>query len=184
MRLRIDRSHQSQPVGGWSYPCKDGPVLTSAKVGAPGLDELLTSIAEYRLSNGLPKGDPEHDVALHYALLSPWLIKEVEGEESPVVKTEAWIHQAWKSYPLALTDAREMDARYAQCEKCFHFQLLKKRLITPEAVRRLLCMNPYKYRDEHGWCALRGWVISVAVQLRNPAQLTTTPEPDERCWLK
>jgi hypothetical protein len=183
MRIILDTSHHSQPEGGWSYPVPDGPTLTSPKVGAPGLKEVIKQMKDYRVANGLPVGDPEHEIAMHYAPSFPWLVKESADLDEPIVKSEAWIHQTWKSPSFELAEIMVREDRFEQCEGCPFFEPLKTETLTPEANRRLILMNPAKERKEHGWCRLRGWICSVAVQVRNPSRLTNKPDEHSECWL-
>ena len=178
MKLRIDRMHHSQPSGGWGYVVKDGPVLS-----APKLTELIDQLGQYREANGLPRGDPEHDIALSYADAFPWLIKRVSEEDDEVVDAEAWIHRAWKSCPLRLAEPRLRDERFDHCLKCKHFEPLVTDDLSREAARRLLVMNPAKHRGEHGWCLWRGFIPSVAVQVVNPQDFADFTEKHVDCWI-
>lgn len=183
MKYRIDTKHQSQPAGGWGYAVPDGPILSSEKVGEPGLRELIGKIKDHRSSNGLPAGDPEHDIAVAYATKCPWLIVEQpDGPESDTY-AEDWVSLAWKSYPMQQAEARVRDERFAQCEKCIHFEPLPMDAMSREAVRKLLCLNPHKSRVEHGWCQLRGWVPSVAAQVLDPWNLADWTKKTPECWL-
>ncbi len=183
MKLRINTSHQSQPHGGWGYAIPEGPVLSSDKIGEPGLRDLLKQIRTHRASNGMPAGDPEHDVAMVYAKDFPWLIKEVADEEPDPNYAEEWIHATWRSFPMGMAEIRSRDDRFAQCEKCVHFEKLDLETLTDEASRRLVLMNPGKSRTEHGWCQLRGWIPSVAVQIFDPWKLADWTKKVEECWL-
>lgn len=168
----------SQPMGGWGYTQPDGPVLSDDK-----LDGLLAKIKLYRESNGLPHGDPEHDVATAYAGRFPWLVMTVEEENQEVNDAEAWIHGAWRFFPMQMAESRARDERFTQCAECIHFEPLDVGDLSGEAGRRLLVMNPHKSRVEHGWCLLRGWVPSVAVQIHDAMKLTEEKGKAAECWL-
>lgn len=168
----------SQPHGGWGFPIPSGPALSDETV-----DGLAKKIAAYRMANGQPAGDPEHDIAKHYAPRFPWLIEEVEDDDVEVNDAEAWVHRAWRSYPVQMAEQRARDERFAQCVKCVHFEPLNTDDMTLEAARRLLCLNPTKHRLEHGWCLLRGWIPSVAVQIHDPWSLADWTGKDKDCWL-
>jgi len=183
MRLRINTSHHSQPEGGWGYVIPDGPTLSSSKTGEPGLRELLKKIVEHRANNGLPAGDPEHDVAMVYATKCPWLVTEEPDIEVLSNDPEPWIHHLWRSHPLKRAETRVRDERFEQCQKCIHFEPLDTDSLTDEAARRLLLMNPAKHRIEHGWCLLRGWIPSVAVQIMDPWEFADWTKKDPCCWL-
>lgn len=183
MKFRINTAHHSQPHGGWGYAIPDGPVISSSQVGEPGLRDLIAQLRQHRANNGLPCGDPEHDIAVVYAKSHPWLIREVKDYEADWIDAEAWIHQTWRSNPLNLTETRVRDGRFAQCEKCIHFERLPFSKLTDEAARRLILMNPAKHRNEHGWCILRGWIPSVAVQIADPWKFADWTIKTPECWL-
>lgn len=184
MRLTFNRSHQSPPEGGWSYPTEEGPTLSSPKIGGPGLDDLLGQIKVYRESNGIPLGDPEHDLAVHYMSICPWLIDYHDDE--PAVKStgpEPWVHRAWASFPIQMAETRAIDERFTKCVGCDNFKPIDYDSISNEGARRLLIMNPAKQRSEHGWCSLRQWVCSVAVQVQDPSILAASKQKEDCCWL-
>ena len=178
MKLRIDRKHMSQPAGGFGYTQPDGPVLSDEK-----LDGLIKKIKAYREANGLPHGDPEHDVATSYAARCPWLIMSVEEENEEINEAEAWIHATWRSFPLQQAETRARDERFTQCTDCIHSEPLDIEDLSTEACRRLLIMNPHKARSEHFWCTLRGWVPSVAVQIHDAMKLTEEKAKIADCWV-
>jgi len=178
MRLRINRKHMSQPHGGWGYPVPDGPVLNADTV-----DALVEKLSDYREANGQPVGEPEHDIAKHHAAKWPWLIEEIEDADVELNEAEAWIHRVWRSPPLRQAETRAREERFSQCLKCVHFEPLDTESLTNEAARRLLCLNPAKHRPEHGWCLLRGWIPSVAVQIQDPWEFADWTGKDKACWL-
>ncbi len=183
MSLRIDTKHMSQPEGGWSYQVPDGPLLSSLKVGAQGIKELVGQIVSYREANGLPAGDPENDICKEYAPRMPWLILEVPDEDTYANDAESWIHRVWRSFPLGMAEARAKEERFKQCEGCPHFEPLDQDSLSDEAKRRLLLLNPSKFHVEHGWCLLRGWVPSVAVQIHQPIALADDKRNASECWV-
>lgn len=183
MSLRIDTKHMSQPEGGWSFIIPDGPILSSDKVGEPGLESVKKQIADYRAANGYPAGDPEHDIAKSYALRCPWLILEVPEALKESNDAEAWIHRMWRSFPQGMAEARVRDERFEQCLQCAHFEPLDTTDISNEGLRRLMLMNPVKTRTEHGWCLLRGWIPSVVVQQHQPIAFADHQEVHKDCWL-
>lgn len=173
----------SQPEGGWSYQVADGPLLSSDNVGEKGLRNLIDQILAYRRANGLPEGDPETDICKEYALKTPWLIIELPDEDTYANDAESWIHRAWRSFPLGMAEPRARQERFEQCDKCPYFEALDKESLSEEAIRRLLLMNPHKFHVEHGWCLLRGWVPSVAVQIHQPLALADDKTQSNACWL-
>ncbi len=178
MKLRIDRSHMSQPEGGWGFVIENGPVLKDEK-----LDKLIDKIKEHRLVNGLPVGDPENEIAMKYSKDFPWLIKRVEDEAEEENDAERWVHRLWRSFPMQMAETRARDERFEQCQKCVHFEPLVEDDLTDEARRRLILMNPGKSRTEHGWCLLRGWIPSIAVQIHDPWNFADWTVKKSECWL-
>jgi len=178
MKLRIDRSHMSQPDGGWGIVLEDGPVLSDEKV-----DGLIKKMKDHRVVNGLPVGDPENEIAMKYASAFPWLIKQVPDEEEEANDAESWIHRLWRSFPMQMAETRARDERFEQCVKCPHFEPLEQDSLSGEALRRLILMNPAKSRTEHGWCLLRGWIPSIAVQIHDPWNFADWTIKDKDCWL-
>lgn len=183
MPLRINTRHHSQPEGGWSYAVEDGPSMSSDKIGEPGLRDLIRQLSDYRKSNGFPIGDPEHDIALKYALRCPWLILDEPDEIAEDEATEQWIHFIWRSFPQPQPETREREERFAHCEKCMHFVPLETVPLSEEAMRRLMLLNPAKERKEHGWCMLHKWIPSVIVQIQDPTKFTKITFPVRECWL-
>lgn len=173
----------SQPEGGWSYQIPDGPTISSEKVGGPGLKVIVQKLKEYRLANGIPEGDPETDICKAYSTRFPWLILKLPDEDTYSNDAEAWIHRVWRSYPIQMAETRARDERFEQCKKCVHFEPLDREGMSAEASRRLLLMNPAKFHVEHGWCLLRGWVPSVAVQLHQPIEFADEKSQSSDCWV-
>jgi hypothetical protein len=178
MTLRIDRKHMSQPMGGWGIVMPNGPAINDKTV-----DGLIDKIKAYRVANGMPAGDPEDLIAKAYAPKFPWLIKEVDDIEQFINDSDEFINKLWKSFPLQMAETRTRDDRFAQCEKCKHWEPLDQTEFNNETSRRLILMNPAKSRIEHGWCLLRGWIPSIAVQLHQPGPFTEVKKKHSECWL-
>lgn len=168
----------SQPLGGWMYAVVGGPTLSDKSV-----DGLIAKVKKYREANGLPAGDPEDDIAKLYSPKHPWLIQQVGDVEQFINDSDEFINLMWRSFPLQMEEPRNRDDRFAQCEKCKHWEPLDTSEFTPEISRRLLLLNPLKPRIEHGWCLLRGWVPSIAVQIHQPGKFTEVLGKKPECWL-
>jgi hypothetical protein len=185
MKFRFNRSHHSQPDR-WSYTVPDGPVFSADRPGAPGLDELIEKLSKFRRANGLPPGDPEHDIAITYAVRYPWLVRSEDSVGSPesiAEEAEMWLNRMWRSAPLQLVEARARDERFDRCLRCPYFEPTDWASDAPDAARKLFILNPAKPRDDHGWCVAYGVVPSVFVQLLTPSQHADTTDPAKGCWI-
>ena len=178
MLLRIDRIHQSQPMGGWGYAFVNGPILSDKTV-----DGLVVKMQTYFKANGMHVVDMEDLIANKYSGTHPWLIKTIDDKDLLFNDAEEFINKAWRSFPLQLAEARTREDRFVHCEKCKYFEKLETDDLSEETARRLLCLNPAKHRKEHGWCILRGWVCSIAVQIHAPAILAADKDKHSDCWL-
>lgn len=178
MSLRLNRRHMSQPTG-WAFPLSPEHTLLSEK-----LDELVEQLRAYRVNNGLPVGDPEHDIAIHYSPQMPWLI--LDGEPLPVEAVEAdratqFVNNVWATSPHPRADQQEREKRWEQCKACPQFQPLPA--LGGEAVRRVMVLSPWLSELEHGYCRAHQWVCSVAVGVKEPGRFASDIVDATPCWV-
>lgn len=178
MKLGINHQHMSQPQGGWTY------IENHCTFTADSARALADELRRHRLNNGLPPGDPEHDIALAYAKSHPWLIvtrASVPEEPPEVADVRAFVHRAWRSAHLPAKDAVR-DARWERCAGCPAFVPLDMDDHDEETVRRLHILGAGKLRENYGYCQHHRWVAGLACGIAEPAAYAVPGCPVD-CWL-
>lgn len=168
----LNKHHSKQPIPDWQFDAEKGTTLT-----APTADKLIAKLVAYRLNNGLPPGDPEHEIAMSLMLRWPHLVKEVDGTPTDN-RLWAWVNRVWREAPKKITDKDTIAPRVEACKTC-PFALAIPR--NPELARRAYLMAAGDLQLETQ-CSHHRWQNGVAVLLAAPLEYARPGEP-ECCWL-
>jgi len=167
-----------------SFPVRQDLTLTADTV-----PDLIDKIAEYRLQNGLPVGDPSIDLTAYYAMHHPFAVENGERIDAPPVgelpkRVYAWTNGLWRNPPKNPPSTEEAPARASACVSC-PFRREVGSDGSPafkEAQRRVyLLSRGLLWLNEVGWCEFHGWDNRLAVLLRHEAdEKIACPK---ECWL-
>lgn len=174
MRLTLKHDHPSQPMGGWSFPV-EAAVLT-----APTGKKMIAELARYRAVNGLPPGDPEHEIATHYRKTHPWLVHEDADAEplADIDRVSSFVSRVWTAGILARASEREISHRAEICKGCREHVALERPLHS-ETARRIYVLGGDPMKPDR--CAHHGWICYVAGSLLDNGPFAASNQP-EHCW--
>jgi hypothetical protein len=174
MRLTIKHDHPSQPFGGWAFP------VEAATLTAPTAKKLIAELGRYRSANGMPPGDPEHEIAMHYRITHPWLIYEDASADplSEIDQVATFVCRVWVAGVLARASDREIAHRADTCAKCPSRVPIEKPL-HPEIARRVYVLGGDPSQPDR--CRHHGWICRVAGSLLDTKPFAESDAP-ENCW--
>lgn len=187
------------PAGGWRYP---QPVEGQEPywLSASGPEELIASVVQWRINQGLPMGDPGLDVANYILATCPqsrlygWTqVPDPVVKAKPITplteRARGWVRmKLQKQVRLAVAD--EPDKNADKCLKCPQNILRWQSTCSPcnDALtyegNRLRQRTIYKEDVRLGVCRLHGIYLPAAIFLDRDDH----PERDEKapdfCWIK
>ena len=181
MPLRIKLFHHSQPVDGYSF------VIDKHTIREQKYKAVVAKIAEYRKNNGLPPGDPEHDLAAYTQKDYPWLVETrndaVSNAGSEEALSQEYVSTVWKMAPNKQVEPNVQRDRFSKCLECPKYILLDT---DSETIRKSTALASSLLRDivkghDHGFCEHHLWVCSVACTLQENKSLAN-PEVLNKCW--
>lgn len=116
IRLRDHIGHAID--GGHNFPVRPDLVMK-----ADTIPELVAKIADYRIQNGLPPGDPIGEVTDYYAIHYPFAIENGDRKDRPVDdklkhNVYSWVNAMWKTPPKEHLELEDAGARVEKCLKC------------------------------------------------------------------
>lgn len=184
MTLEIVRGHPKVPVGGWTAHYH-GQNFTGRDA-----DDLILKLTEYRTQNGLPLGNPEQELAAHYAEQAPYLVREkptqpieTNGVRQRVAEhTMAIWYGKFQRLPVHNEQFKE---RLDVCASCEHFRRDfhdGESSYWREAATRSALMTGDMDCAEKGHCRHHHWLVALAARLVTPDKLATMPAPG-CCWV-
>lgn len=187
MRLRLNKDQQRQPIGGHHFS-ENGQTFKDDTFGG-----VVKKLTGYRLTNGMPMGEPEQDVLLFYAQKWPFMVQEDYADPPPMNSDTitwwmAWIRKQWgKSRGRTIT-SKEAAIRWETCLKCPHN--IKIEPSSPEqkemARKSFLLRAGQDVPKDLGFCALHRHDTSVAVFTEAPVQSSEKPKDLANypgCWV-
>lgn len=183
MKFRLLFNHPHQPFA-HSFPDESGQ-----SINADTLRELVKAVREFRAINFMPIGDPESDIAAHYAARYPWLVQEVRepeiapprAQDGPAEAIERFIREVYRSPPRHLAAKEEIAAREKVCRECkFHApcDLSNNR----ELVRIIYLIAKGESPKGIGFCTYHRFHAGIACMLPDAAK-RARPESPGNCWL-
>lgn len=185
------------PSGGWNFP-SDGRVNSTVEPHYEPTYELLTKwLADYRIANGLPLGDPAQDVMTHHRKTNPANLPHITPTISPPKnfreRVTQWLANRFndtRSGALVYVDEDLAKERAAICAGCPQNQNWK--IGCPPCVdnaERQILMITKGHVMEHNLqaCAIAGHPNEAAVLLDEKHLKHRTnykEELPEFCWMK
>lgn len=117
LTLRIKANSMREPFGGHHYE------VGGQTFKGKNYDEVVRSLAAFRINNNIPLGNPDSEVIAYYAVNWPWLVEEYEAEPKPMpmegyLAWRLWLMEAWNNPPKKLLTNKEASERFAICRKC------------------------------------------------------------------
>lgn len=186
---RLKQSQQRQPTGG--HHIFTNNIMFKGE-SAP---DVAEKVAEYRLINSIPEGDPEAEIVEYYAKKFPWMVEKHMDWTAPPPKNQRyewwskWIRRTWRSPPPDFAATQTASERQEVCKTC-PFMKSKSWKETSESMelekRAYLLRRSGKISEEIGICGLHKADIGVLSYSINPAKLCEEPTkaPPEKCWVK
>lgn len=174
--LYLKKHHTKQPIPDWHFR-QDETLLRDKSA-----DGLIEKIILYRSSNGLPPGNPEHEIALSLIEKHPHLVYEQSGELPEQTETEqvwGWVNKMWREAPRGTPEEEAMKERADVCKIC---PLAKPFNPSPELARRSYLLAQGNLRLETR-CSHHRWHNGLAVLLKKPEEWAQV-NPPPNCWLK
>lgn len=161
-----------QPPAGFDFKDPSGVTLKEDR-----LRLLLDRIASYRVSNGLPAGNPAAEVEADYRVRYPYLVTKVGVTpaipDDPVAR---WLNRQWKS-PVREKDFAESTVTSARLTHCAGCQYYTPHMFSPEGNRRMRILGYGRLTDESA-CAAHHWIVGLAALQQKPE----TVYAPEGCW--
>ena len=182
MSIRI-RKFIGRPIpGDHHFTIKDGPTLTAETA-----DEVIAKIAQYRINNGIPQGNPRAELTEFYAKEYPFAVENGEPEDDAehdafFEEVIAWINRQWKNPPKQLLPIEDTHRRQECCQDC----PLRVKGVSDhgpaeiEARRRLfLLAKGAPLEDDLGACTFHKWDNRLALLIPLPEIIQQSPK---YCW--
>jgi len=186
----INKDQGREPFGGHHFYQKQGG--QTLLIRASSYRELIEEIKSFRLSNGIPIGDPAKEVVDYYAANWPWMViedfKPEKGPEDPdYAAWKAWIYKVWVRASPKIVTRLQAKERWEKCKACPANQPLKGH-DSEEAEE--LQKRAFIYRrgewtpKELGFCLHHKWDIATASVLESPKTYSENPLKEfPGCWV-
>lgn len=149
-------------------------------IKADSLAKLLTAVATFRATNGLPVGQPAQEVEAYYAIHHPWLITKVGtapvAHEDPVAR---WVNRQWRTPPKErdFAESETVRSRLETCATCEYYATAHK--FDADTLRRLTVLGVGRITDFSA-CKAQHWAVGLAALIQTPE----TQVEVEQCWAR
>lgn len=167
--------HPAGVPGGYVFKDPSGVLLRGDSLRA-----LIVRIAEYRLTNGLPPGNPTAELESIYRVEHPHLVTKVGVNpvalEDPVSR---WINRLWRMPPKEkdFAESETTRIRLEHCPSCPHYA--PEHSYDATSARRLTILSHARMTDFSA-CKAHHWAIGLAALLERPE----TQVDAEGCWVQ
>lgn len=190
-RLVLNDKQQRKPLDGGHHFVEEGV----GRIDGETFAEVVQKLGDYRVANGLSRGNPERDVVRYYSEHYPFMVRLADGEEEEedalgvrATRVVSWMEKlsSIKAGVLIGADA-EAKERLEGCAKCPHFRAAYK--LPDTEYGETLKMKGYligKGRvklGEGGYCKRYGWDCGLAAQINSPGQTVVVGEREPGCWV-
>lgn len=193
MAFKINNNSKKEPIGGHHFKqkTKNGEILV---IRADKLSDLYDKIKSYRLSNGMPLGDPEEEVAFFYYENWPYLVTVDDSKRKKKIDRayELWrasIQNVWRKAPTKFITPTEAGGRHLVCLKC-PYNVEKNWPMGDEAQaserRAFMLRRGEQVPKQLGFCALHLCDIGVMSFIETPSIVSSKPKDEENyrgCWV-
>lgn len=186
----INKDQGREPFGGHHFYQKTQGL--PLRLSAPNYKALVEKVSTYRLTNGIPLGDPAKEITDYYAENWPWMVVEdfqpEKGPEDPdYTAWKAWLYAAWRRPSPKIVPRLQAKERWEKCKACRHNQPLKGQgsREAEELQKRAFIYRRGEWTPkELGFCCLHKWDISTSSVLDKPETYSASPEAKEPgCWV-
>ena len=185
---RLNTSAQRKPIGGHHFTDR-GQIIK-----ADTFSELVDAVAEYRLANSWPLGEPEDEVLAYYETIAPWLVVDdgtpprPRGIPAHVRALRDWLNAVKLAGNVSLCSKKEAAERAEGCKGCKYASDLDWAYSdeTEEMERRAALLRGMRQSDVNDtYCRLHKWEVGVAVNLARPSAPAGAAERSpERCFVR
>jgi hypothetical protein len=129
--------------------------------------EVAAKVAEFRLNNGYPAGNPIQEIVLYYAQIAPFMLEE-SGEEwrkqapSGFELSHRWLIDQYSKGFMKLLPDEELSPRETVCMKCQHKNALPSTMAGGDVKHRLFLLTQGRGDPALGFCSHHNWVTGLA----------------------
>lgn len=166
----------------------DGPLIKAEK-----FPDLVKKLVDYRVSNGLPLGNPEQEILREYQVLWPYMVlpsdlPETKSPSDKFLKWSRFIRRAWRTPPKILT-IKEASFRWDVCLTCPYNQTMDWPETQESAAmtqRAFLLRRGIETPKTLGFCGLHNADLSVLTFTQDPKTFSEkgNDEPNPKaCWV-
>ena len=193
MKTKLNTKQKREPIGGHHFNQKTKH-SDEYLVKADTFNKLISKVSDYRISNGIPIGNPKEDVLEYYARRFPYMVLIDEGAEKKIYNSryEAWrtfIQDVWKKAPTKFITRKESESRWTVCLDC-PFNVEKDWKKTKESneveKRAFMLRRGEAIPKKIGFCALHRADIGVLSFVEAPGNLSGKKKDHEKpsvCWV-
>ncbi len=189
MMMRLKKAQKRLPIGGHHFREK-GMLI---KGDTP--EEVVDLVANFRLINGKPIGDPMRELIDYYTARFPWMVEydldfeEPDPEDPDYIAWRDWIGSVWGRGGLRYVSRKEASMRWEICKDCPHnagtpWESSKES--TEFSRKSMMLRRGESVPDNYCYCRLHRADIGVSSFLESPSKLSKKPnEQADRsgCWL-
>ena len=186
--LKINKDQQVLPPGGHQFHCH-GITFTDEL-----FPDLVKKVAEFRVTNLLPMGDPKQEILQYYLEKWPNMVMADYSEVAPSTASNfqqwaRWVGRTWRTPPKATVTSKEAGDRMAICKACPRnkpFDWPKTAESAALSQRTFLLRKGYDFSSGCGFCDLHKADVSVFCFLATPdafSEIESQAEPQASCWV-
>ena len=185
---QINPSAQRKPIGGHHFTDR-GQIIR-----ADSFADVVKALADFRLANSWPLGEPEKEILAYYATIAPWLVLDDGAPTKPsgvpahVQSLREWLNETYKTGNVTLCSKTEAKERWAGCDGCKYASEIDWAYSpeTEEMERRAALLRGMRVTPlDDSFCRLHKWATSVATYMHKPKVIEANREmaPDA-CFVK
>lgn len=186
--LKINKDQMRLPHGGHHYLEDDFMMKGDT------FDEVKSKLAEFRLNNNRPVGNPGQDILAYYAVNFPYMVREddteIPEETNEFMSWRAWVQKTWVHPPKKTLTMKEASFRWDVCKTCpcnLPIESGQRPSEFEQITRKAFMLRKgAKIPSELGYCSLHHFDLGVATFIETPRdhseQREDTPNYP-RCWV-
>ncbi len=157
--------------------------------------EVVEALAQYRLDNAIPVGNPKMDVLQYYARHYPYMVLIDEHGKAPrdpnkdYIAWRDWVWEMWRRPELRFVTTKEAAERWIECSQCPHNRSLRGSETREgrEVVKKTFLLRRGEEVPKFvGFCACHKFDIGVASFLETPRLRSGKNEDTQQppsCWV-
>lgn len=185
--LALNEKAMKQPIGGHHYACH------GIMFRGDSFTEVVEKLANFRINNGIPIGNPDQEILMTYAASYPNLVKtrigDAEKPSEEYRKWRLWVNSVWKDPPSKQISERQAKERWKKCIGCKYLTDYpwKKTDESAQIQRRAFLLRKGAACPEKiQFCSLHLADIPVLSFIETPAKYTDAPKDkvdESGCWV-